>query len=69
MQGFELDDFGALVSKVKLMEESCVRLKEKKAWDKGALGKRSYGSYSSGYFEAGSSSGARKKPMYEKPPI
>ena len=54
------------MNKAKVMEEITGKIMAQIEPQKSSLGKRSYGSYEPRQFEAGSSLGPNKKPMFEK---
>ena len=68
VRGYKVTTLRALVNKAKAMEVVRDKMKAKDEAQKGSLGKRSYGFFESRKFEAKSSLGSNKKPMYEKAP-
>ena len=63
----EIATLGDLINKVKSKEEVRTKIKAQDEQQKSSLGKRPFGAFlESKKLEAGSGSGAGKKPMYEK---
>ena len=67
VQGMEIATLGDLINKVKSKEEVRNKIKAQDEQKKSSLGKRPFGAFlETKKFEAGSGSGAGKKPAYEK---